>query len=75
MRPGDTLYWRGDETGEIKHTAIYIGQGLMIEAGKTVQIVPVRTNTTNNNGEDSTLVLVKRMTERNLQDNADKNKR
>lgn len=75
MRPGDTLYWRGNETGEIKHTAIYIGQGLMIEAGETVQIVPVRTNTTNNNGEDSTLVCVKRMSERKLQDNADENKR
>ena len=30
--PGDTLFWQGDETGEIVHTAIYIGDGLMIEA-------------------------------------------
>ena len=75
MHPGDTLYWRGAETGEIKHTAMYIGNGLMIEAGETVQIVPVRENTTNNNGEDSTLVCVKRMTEEGLRENADKNKR
>lgn len=79
MYPGDTLYWRGDETGKIVHTAIFIGTindlPYMIEAGGTVQIVPVRENTTNNNGEDSTLVCVKRMTEEDLRKNADKNKR
>lgn len=72
---GDTLFWKGDETGKITHTAIYIGDGLMIEAGKTIQIVPVRDHTTNNNGEDSTLYQINRMSPKELQENADKNKR
>lgn len=72
---GDTLFWKGDETGKITHTAIYIGDGRMIEAGTSVQIVPVRDHTTNNNGENSTLYQINRMSPGELQKNAEKNTR
>ncbi|HML68003.1 MAG TPA: NlpC/P60 family protein [Clostridia bacterium] len=77
MLPGDTLFWKGNETGEIVHTAIYIGMvdevPMMIEADNTVQIVEVREKTTNNNGEDSTLVQVNRMTPEELDKHHDQN--
>ena len=77
MHPGDTLFWKGNETGEIVHTAIYIGMvdevPMMIEAGETVQIVEVRERTKNNNGEDSTLVQVNRMTPEELDEHHDQN--
>jgi len=67
LKPGDTLFWKGDETGEIKHTAIYIGNGLMVEAqNESVQVVGVREETHDSDGEDSTLVQVNRMTEDDL---------
>ncbi len=75
LQIGDTLFWRGDESGTIKHTAIYIGKlddiKLMIEAGDTVQIVPLRESTTNSNGEDSTLYQVNRVTPERLQENVE----
>ena len=65
LKTGDTLFWQGDETGEIKHTAIYLGRfhevDLMIEAGNKVRIVPVREKTNNSNGESSTLIQINRM--------------
>ncbi len=62
MKPGDTLYWKGDESGEIVHTAIYLSNNYMIEAQNgAVQIVELRYKTANRNGEDSTLYRVKRM--------------
>ncbi|MDP3447212.1 MAG: NlpC/P60 family protein [Eubacteriales bacterium] len=67
LKPGDTLFWQGDETGEIKHTAIYIGNELMIEAQNgSVQVVGVREETHDSDGEDSTLIQVNRMTEDDL---------
>ena len=79
LAPGDTLYWIGDESGEIKHTAIFIGldkydNPLMIEAGTTVKILPVRKHTANSNGEGSTLYMIKRMSWEDLRTNAAKNK-
>lgn len=76
---GDTLFWAGDETGEIKHTAIFIGwkgdTPLVIEAFHgSVQIVEVRVETHNRNGENSTLYQVNRMTPEDLQVYVDKNK-
>lgn len=72
---GDTLFWEGDESGEIKHTAIYLGKindvDYMIEAGDTVKIVPLREHTKNNNGEDSTLCQINQMTPERLQKNAE----
>jgi len=67
LKPGDTLFWQGGETGEIKHTAIYIGNELMIEAQNgSVQVVGVREETHDSDGEDSTLIQVNRMTEDDL---------
>ncbi len=74
LLPGDTLFWEGDETGEIKHTAIYIGDGLMIEAQNgSVQIVGVREETNGGDEEDSTLVQINRMTEAGLLKKAKRN--
>ncbi len=71
---GDTLFWKGDETGKITHTAIFIGWDgetpLMIEASDKVRIVPVRDHTINSSGEDSTLIQVNRMDPDGLQGNA-----
>jgi cell wall-associated NlpC family hydrolase len=48
MRPGDLVFWRLDPTnpGYISHAAIYLGDGRMIQAPRTgdvVRIVPVHT--------------------------------
>ncbi|WP_433436564.1 C40 family peptidase [Nonomuraea sp. CA-141351] len=48
MRPGDLIFWRLDPTnpGYISHAAIYWGDGKMIQAPRTgdvVKIVPVHT--------------------------------
>lgn len=32
LRPGDTLYFLGERNGRITHTAIYVGDGMYIEA-------------------------------------------
>jgi hypothetical protein len=47
-QPGDLLFWTYDPTdpGYIDHTAIYLGNGMMVEAphtGLDVQVVPVPT--------------------------------
>ena len=76
LKPGDTLFWEGDETVEIKHTAIYVGNGLMIEAQNgSVQIVGVRKETKGGDEEDSTLVQINRMTEAELLEKAERNKK
>lgn len=76
LKPGDTLFWRGEETGEIKHTAIYGGNGLMIEAQNgSIQIVGVREKTKGGDEEDSTLVQINRMTEEELLKKAERNER
>lgn len=76
LQVGDTLFWEGVETGNIVHTAIYIGNGLMIESGKGgVHIERVRESTHNNNGEDSKLVQANRMTPEGLYENLAENKR
>jgi peptidoglycan DL-endopeptidase CwlO len=45
-RPGDLLFWRTDPTAPnyISHVAIYLGNGMMIQApqpGQFVEVVPV----------------------------------
>jgi cell wall-associated NlpC family hydrolase len=74
LQVGNTLFWRGDETGEIKHTAIYIGKfnevEYMIEAaGGSVRIVPLRMHTNDPKGEDSTLCQINQMTPGELDEN------
>ncbi len=78
LQVGDTLFWRGDETDKVTHTAIYIGsiddRLLMIESGNGgVHIEEIRMETHNSNGEGSTLVQVNRMTPERMQENAEKN--
>ena len=70
--PGDLIFWMGEETGEIKHVAIFAGwynkEPYMIEAfNNGVVVNPVRENTRNNDGEDSFLYQVNRMIPEDLQ--------
>jgi len=79
IKTGDLIFWKGEETGEIKHVAIfagwYDGEPYMVEAFKYgVTVNPVREHTTNNNGEDSYLYQVNRMIPEDLQVYADENK-
>lgn len=74
LQVGNTLFWQGDETGKITHTAIYIGNlnevDYMIEAaGDTVRIVPLRKHTSNPDGEDSTLCQINQMSPERLDEN------
>jgi len=66
LKPGDTLFWQGVESGDIVHTAIYLGNGFMIETWDDVRIVPVREETHNGDTEDSQLVQINRMTPEGL---------
>ncbi len=75
--PGDLIFYMGEETGEIKHVAIFAGwynkEPYMIEAfNNGVVVNPVRDNTKNNDGEDSFLYQVNRMIPKDLQAYAEK---
>lgn len=72
-KTGDTLFWENDDTGKIVHTAIYIGNDYMLEAGETISIVKVREFTHDNDLGNSRLVQVNRMTTQELEKNAQKN--
>lgn len=60
LKTGDLLYW-ADENGIIVHTAIYAGNGLMVESAGTVHIEEVRFTTYDRDGSKSTLVQVNRL--------------
>jgi cell wall-associated NlpC family hydrolase len=73
LKPGDTLFWQGVESGDIVHTAIYLGNEMMVETMNTVRIVKVREYTHGGEQEDSQLVQINRMTPEGLNDNYEKN--
>ncbi len=73
LKPGDTLFWQGVESGDIVHTAIYLGNKMMIETMNTVRIVEVRTYTHGGDQEDSELVQINRMTPEGLDANYEEN--
>jgi len=60
MRTGDLLYW-ANESNEVVHTAIYIGDGLMVESAGTVKITELRFTTVDRDGSKSTLVQINRL--------------
>jgi len=75
---GDLIFWKGEETGEIKHVAIfagwYDGEPYMVEAFKYgVTVNPVREHTTGND-EDSYLYQVNRILPEELQEYVENNK-
>lgn len=63
LRAGDLLYW-ADENNDIAHTAIYLGDGLMVESGNGgVKIADIRFTTIDNDGSEHKLVQVNRLDE------------
>lgn len=62
LKPGDLLYWANSK-GKVVHTAIYLNNGLMIEANDFVEIGEVREFTDYGDGSGSTLVQVNRLPE------------
>lgn len=60
LKTGDLLYW-ADEDGVIVHTAMYAGNGLMVESAGTVHLEEVRYTTYDRDGSKSTLVQVNRL--------------
>ena len=61
LRAGDLLYW-ADENNDIAHTAIYVGDGLMVESGKGgVKIADIRFTTIDDDGCEHKLVQVNRL--------------
>ena len=62
LEAGDLLYW-ADENNKIVHTAIYIGDGLMVESAGSVRITDLRFTTIDNDGSEHELVQVNRLDE------------
>ncbi|MCE5190072.1 MAG: C40 family peptidase [Eubacteriales bacterium] len=62
MRAGDLLYW-ADESGEVVHTAMYIGEGFMVESAKAASLTEVRFTTVDGDGSKSELVQINRLDE------------
>lgn len=60
LKTGDLLYWEDDE-GNTIHTAIYLSNGYMIEAWKSVRITELRIETSLGGGKKSKLVQVNRV--------------
>jgi predicted DsbA family dithiol-disulfide isomerase len=62
LEAGDLLYW-ADENNKIVHTAIYLGDGLMVESEGSVRITDIRFTTIDNDGSEHKLVQVNRLDE------------
>ncbi len=73
LKTGDLLYWKNNH-GEIVHTAIYLGNGYMIESAGTVKVTPFRERTNYGDGEYSFLAQVNELDEERLNENVEKNK-
>jgi cell wall-associated NlpC family hydrolase len=65
LKTGDLLYWEDDE-GNTTHTAIYLSNGYMIEAWKSVRITELRIETSLGGGKKSKLVQVNRVEQEDL---------
>lgn len=74
LHTGDILYWKNQE-GDIVHTAIYLGNGYMIESAGTVKVTQLREKTDYGNGEFSYLAQVNNLDEGTLQENVEKYKK
>lgn len=73
LHTGDLLYWKNNQD-EIVHTAIYLGNGYMIESAGTVKVTPLREKTYAGGGEYSYLAQVNYLDEETLKANVEKNK-
>ena len=62
LEAGDLLYW-ADENNQIVHTAIYLGDGLMVESEGSVRITDIRFTTIDNDGSEHKLVQINRLDE------------
>ena len=72
LKVGDLLYWENEE-GETVHTAMYLGNGYMIESAGTVKVTPFREYTSYGDGHGSQLTQINRPSEELLYENVEKN--
>ena len=72
LESGDLLYWENEE-GETVHTAMYLGNGYMIESAGPVEVTLLREYTSYGDGHGSQLTQINRPTEELLYENAEKN--